>query len=199
MKKANKALKATIMLEDGFNLSGESVNGPVETGGEAIFTTNMTGYQEILTDPSYTGQLICMTWPHIGNYGICMEDMESGKIHAEALLVKECCRIPSNWRSQMSLPEFLLKNETPCIEGLDTRSLARHLRINGAMRGIISTEESDKEALLAKVRSLPSMQGRCLVPKVAAKLYGAGRMAPLMRWNWIPKALMHGVGLVYHW
>ena len=169
MKKAEKALKAVLVLEDGFTLSGESVNGPVETGGETIFTTNMTGYQEILTDPSYTGQMICMTWPHIGNYGICTKDMESGKIHADALLVKECCRLPSNWRSEMSLPEFLRQNGTPCIEGLDTRSLTRHLRLNGAMRGIISTEDFDRESLLTKVRQLPSMEGRRLTPRVAAQ------------------------------
>lgn len=169
MKKMNRTFPATLMLEDGFSLAGESVNGPIETGGEAIFTTNMTGYQEVLTDPSYTGQLVCMTWPHIGNYGICGKDMESGKIHAQALLVKECCREPSNWRAEMSLPEFLQLNGTPCIEGLDTRALARHLRIHGAMRGIISTEDSDSESLLAKVRALPSMRGSRLVPRVAAK------------------------------
>lgn len=169
MKGKYEPLAATLMLEDGFTLTGQSVNGPVETGGEAIFTTNMTGYQEVLTDPSYTGQLVCMTWPHIGNYGICHADMESGAIHAKALLVKECCREPSNWRSDMSLPEFLENHGTPCIEGLDTRALARHLRIHGAMRGIISTEDSDRDSLLAKVRAFPSMQGNCLVPQVAAK------------------------------
>lgn len=162
-------MKATLMLEDGFTLRGESVNGEVETGGEVIFTTAMTGYQEVLTDPSYTGQMVCMTWPLIGNYGICMDDMESSRIHAQALLVKECCREPSNWRSEMSLPHFLDKYGTACVEGLDTRALARHLRINGAMRGIISTKTSDQDELLAKVREQPDMRGRKLTHLVAAK------------------------------
>lgn len=162
-------MKATLMLEDGFSLRGESVNGEVETGGEAIFTTAMTGYQEVLTDPSYTGQMVCMTWPLIGNYGINHEDMESSRIHAQALLVKECCREPSNWRSEMSLPEFLQKYGTPCIEGLDTRALARHLRIQGAMRGVISTKTQDPEELKAMALALPDMRGRKLSPLVAAK------------------------------
>lgn len=162
-------MKATLVLEDGFTLGGESVNGEVETGGEVIFTTAMTGYQEVLTDPSYTGQMVCMTWPLIGNYGICMEDMESSRIHARALLVKECCREPSNWRSEMSLPAFLDKYETPCVEGLDTRALARHLRIHGAMRGIISTKTQDQEELLAKVLRQPPMKGQKLTHLVAAQ------------------------------
>lgn len=162
-------MKALLMLEDGFSLAGESVGGRVETGGEVIFTTAMTGYQEVLTDPSYHGQMVCMTWPLIGNYGINREDMESAKIHAQALLVKECCREPSNWRSEMSLPEFLAEHGTPCIEGLDTRALTRHLRINGAMRGIISTNVSDPAKLREMALALPTMKGRKLVPYVAAR------------------------------
>lgn len=161
-------MKALLMLEDGFSLGGEAVNGPFETGGEVIFTTSMTGYQEILTDPSYCGQMVCMTWPLVGNYGINHEDMESGTIHAAALLVKECCKEPSNWRSEMSLPDFLNRFKTPCMEGLDTRALTRHLRINGAMRGMISTDTADPEALRQKVLELPAMQGRKLSPLVSA-------------------------------
>lgn len=161
-------MKATLTLEDGFTLTGEAVNGPFETGGEAIFTTAMTGYQEVLTDPSYKGQLVCMTWPLVGNYGINHEDMESGAIHAQALLVKECCKNPSNWRSEMSLPEFLRMHSTPCVEGLDTRALTRHLRINGSMRGIISTQDHDPASLREKALRLPEMKGRKLVPEVAA-------------------------------
>ena len=140
-------MKAVLVLEDGFALEGQSFTGDFETGGEVIFTTGMTGYQEVLTDPSYTGQMVCMTYPLMGNYGITAEDMESAGIHAEAFLVKECCKEPSNWRSTMSLPDFLMKHGTPGVEGLDTRALTRHLRLNGAMRGIISTREKDKEAL----------------------------------------------------
>lgn len=162
-------MKATLTLEDGFTLEGESVTGEVETGGEVIFTTGMTGYQEVLTDPSYYGQLVCMTWPLIGNYGICRQDMESGAIHAAALLVRECCKEPSNWRSELSLPEFLAEQRAPCIEGLDTRALTRHIRINGAMRGIISTSDDDPESLRNKALEQPTMQGRRLTPFVAAK------------------------------
>lgn len=161
-------MKALLMLEDGFSLSGEAVNGPFETGGEVIFTTSMTGYQEVLTDPSYCGQMVCMTWPLVGNYGISHKDMESAGIHASALLVKECCRQPSNWRSDMSLPDFLSKYNTPCMEGLDTRALARHLRINGAMRGMISTDIGDPDDLRQKVLTIAPMRGHKLAHLVAA-------------------------------
>ena len=161
-------MKAVLVLEDGFALEGKSFTGEFETGGEVIFTTGMTGYQEVLTDPSYTGQMVCMTYPLMGNYGINTEDMESAGIHAEAFLVKECCKEPSNWRSTMSLPDFLVKHGTPGMEGLDTRALTRHLRLNGAMRGVISTRVKDVEALREKALSQPTMQGRNLVPRVAA-------------------------------
>lgn len=161
-------MKARLVLEDGFSLDGRAVNGPFETGGEVIFTTAMTGYQEVLTDPSYCGQMVCMTWPLIGNYGISHEDMESAKIHAGGLLVKECCREPSNWRSDMSLPDFLNKHNTPCMEGLDTRALARHLRLHGAMRGVITTSEEDTASLVSKAAGLPTMQGQKLTDRVAA-------------------------------
>lgn len=173
-------MKARLVLEDGFTLTGESVNGDCETEGEVIFTTGMTGYQEVLTDPSYHGQLVCMTWPLIGNYGINPEDSESAKIHAQALLVKECCKNPSNWRSKMSVPEFLELNDTPCIEGLDTRALTRHIRLNGAMRGVISTKELDTEVLKARAQKMQPMQGRKLTPFVAAtRIYAWQNNHPL--------------------
>ncbi|MFR9014582.1 MAG: carbamoyl-phosphate synthase domain-containing protein, partial [Desulfovibrio piger] len=143
-------MKALLVLEDGFCLQGKSFTGDFETGGEVIFNTGMTGYQEVLTDPSYYGQMVCMTYPLIGNYGITAEDMESGRVHMRALLVKECCKEPSNWRSKESLPDFLKRWNVPGMEGLDTRALTRHLRINGAMRGIISTRDLDVESLRAK-------------------------------------------------
>jgi carbamoyl-phosphate synthase small subunit len=162
-------MKALLTLEDGFSLHGKSFTGDFETGGEAIFNTGMTGYQEVLTDPSYHGQMVCMTWPLIGNYGINDEDMESARVHLRALLVKECCKSPSNWRSVMSLPDFLRKNGTPGMEGLDTRALTRHLRIHGAMRGVISTRDADPVSLREKARALPTMEGQNLVPFVAAQ------------------------------
>ena len=159
-------MKALLALEDGFILEGHSFTGPFDTGGEVIFNTGMTGYQELLTDPSYTGQLVCMTWPLIGNYGINPEDMESGKIHLTGLIVKECCKVPSNWRFSISLPDFLQQNNVPGIEGIDTRALTRHLRINGALRGIISTNVEDPQALVTRARALPSMVGQNLVTRV---------------------------------
>ena len=162
-------MKALLVLEDGFCLQGKSFTGDFETGGEVIFNTGMTGYQEVLTDPSYYGQMVCMTYPLIGNYGITAEDMESGRVHMRALLVKECCKEPSNWRSRESLPDFLKRWNVPGMEGLDTRALTRHLRINGAMRGVISTRDLDVESLRAKACALPSMEGQNLVPFVAAR------------------------------
>lgn len=160
-------MKALLLLEDGFTLEGMSFTGPFETGGEVIFTTGMTGYQEVLTDPSYYGQMICMTYPLIGNYGITAHDYESAAIHASALLVKECCKEPSNWQSVMSLPEFLKTYNTPGMEHIDTRALTRHLRIRGAMRGIISTEDFDTQSLMEKVKAIPPMSGRNCVQYVA--------------------------------
>jgi carbamoyl-phosphate synthase small subunit len=162
-------MKALLTLEDGFSLYGKSFTGDFETGGEIIFNTGMTGYQEVLTDPSYYGQIVCMTWPLIGNYGVNEEDMESAGVHLRAFLVKECCKRPSNWRSVMSLPDFLQKNATPGMEGLDTRALTRHLRIHGAMRGVISTRDTNPTSLQEKARALPTMEGQNLVPFVAAQ------------------------------
>lgn len=159
-------MKALLVLEDGFVLEGKSFIGPCEGGGEVIFNTGMTGYQEILTDPSYYGQMVCMTWPLIGNYGITEEDMESEKVHVAALIVKECCKEPSSWRSKFSLPEFLQKHDVPGIEHIDTRALTRHIRIHGAMRGIISTSVKDVPELVLKARELPQMEGQNLITKV---------------------------------
>ncbi len=162
-------MKASLVLEDGFHLVGKSFTGHIEGGGEVIFNTGMTGYQELLTDPSYCGQMVCMTYPLIGNYGINAEDMESHKVQVSALLVKEACKEPSNWRSIMTLADFLNKYNVPGVEGLDTRALTRHIRINGAMRGIISTSCHDVAELTARAKALPSMEGQNLVQVVAPK------------------------------
>lgn len=161
-------MKALLALEDGFVLEATSFTGPIElASGEVIFNTAMTGYQELLTDPSYTGQMVCMTWPLIGNYGINPEDMESGRVHLSALLVKECCKQPSNWRATESLPDFLKRQGVPGLENLDTRALTLHLRSSGAMRGVISTSILDPAALVELARRLPSMEGQNLVQRVA--------------------------------
>lgn len=162
-------MKALLALEDGFVLEGRSFTGPGEAGGEVIFNTGMTGYQEILTDPSYTGQMVCMTYPLIGNYGITKEDLESGKVHCAAMIVKECCKEPSNWRAVESLPDYLKRYGVLGVEGIDTRALTRHIRINGAMRGIISTEELDPAKLVERAKALPSMEGQNLVDVVAPR------------------------------
>ena len=162
-------MKAILALEDGTYFEGTSFTGPGESGGEAIFNTGMTGYQEVLTDPSYTGQMVCMTYPLIGNYGITKEDIESAKVHVAAFIVKECCKHPSNWRSVMSLPDYLKEAGVMGIEGIDTRALTRHLRLNGAMRGIISTEELDPAKLVEKAKQLPNMEGLNLADTVTAE------------------------------
>lgn len=181
-------MKALLALEDGFVLEGRSFTGSCEGGGEVIFNTGMTGYQEILTDPSYYGQMVCMTWPLIGNYGINTEDMESAKIHVAALLVKECCKKPSNWRASCSLPDFLQQQGIPGIEGLDTRALTRHLRLNGAMRGIVSTSVTDPVDLIMQAKGLPSMEGQNLVKHVM----------PARPWKWngqgVSPAVLHDDG-----
>ena len=160
-------MKAQLVLEDGFSLEGRSVTGPCETGGEVIFNTGMGGCQEILTDPSYAGRMVCMSYPLIGNCGINEEDMESSGQHLSALLVKECCQEPSSWRAQESLSDFLIRRGVPAVAGLDTRALTRHIRIKGAMRGVISTIGSSIESLRASAQALPAMTGQNLVSRVA--------------------------------
>lgn len=164
-------MKALLALEDGFVLEGRSFTGPITgAGGEVIFNTGMTGYQEVLTDPSYCGQMVCMTWPLIGNAGINPEDWESTKVHCSGLLVKECCKEPSNWQSTESLPDFLIRHQVPGVEDLDTRALTLHIRKHGALRGVISTEDLNPASLIAKALQIPPMLGQNLVPKVAPKV-----------------------------
>ncbi len=152
-------MRAILALEDGLTFSGRSFTGEGEGSGEVIFNTGMTGYQEVLTDPSYTGQMVTMTYPLIGNYGVNPEDVESANIRVASFIVKECCKTPSNWRSSMSLPEYLQRQGVMGIEGVDTRALTRHLRLHGAKRGIISTEELDPAKLVRRARELPPMEG----------------------------------------
>lgn len=159
-------MHAILALEDGTWFAARSFTGPGESSGEVIFNTGMTGYQEVLTDPSYVGQMVCMTYPHIGNYGVNLDDVESGRIQVEAFIIKECCHEPSNWRARETLPEYLTRHGVMGVEGVDTRALTRHLRLNGAMRGIISTQETDPATLAAKARELPTMEGSNLAETV---------------------------------
>lgn len=151
-------MKAILVLEDGFCLKGESFTGEIEfVGGEIVCNTNMACYQEMLTEPAYHGQLLCMTWPLVGNYGI-NDDMESATIQAGAFIVKECCKEPSNWRSVMNLSQFLMRNKVPGIEAIDTRALMVHLREHGTLRGAISTTLSVEE-LMERIKSVPTAAG----------------------------------------
>jgi carbamoyl-phosphate synthase small subunit len=160
-------MKAILALEDGTIFRGTSFTGEGEAGGEVIFNTGMTGYQEILTDPSYTGQMVTMTYPLIGNYGVNPDDVESGKVQAAGFIVKECCKTPSNWRSTMSLPEYLTKAGVMGIEGIDTRALTRHLRMHGAQRGYMAAGDVKPDDLVDKARSIENMEGLNLADRVS--------------------------------
>ncbi|PJA52273.1 MAG: carbamoyl phosphate synthase small subunit [Candidatus Marinimicrobia bacterium CG_4_9_14_3_um_filter_48_9] len=153
---------ALLVLSNGKFFRGTVFGSAGETIGEVCFNTSMTGYQEILTDPSYCGQIVTMTYPHIGNYGVNPEDMESDRIQVAGFVVREGSETPSNFRATQSLPEFLREREIVGIQGIDTRALTRLIRDEGAMNGIISAIDLDPESLLKKVRQAPSMTGQDL-------------------------------------
>jgi carbamoyl-phosphate synthase small subunit len=141
-------MNGVFALEDGTVFRGEGFGAAATACGEAVFNTSMTGYQEILTDPSYKGQIVAMTYPQIGNYGVNLEDVESWKPHVAGFLVRELSPVVSNWRSTQSLSDYLTQNSIPAVEGIDTRALTKILRVKGAMKSCISTENlSDKEAV----------------------------------------------------
>ncbi len=152
-----KRPRALLVLEDGAVFRGYAFAGRGEALGEVVFNTGMTGYQEVLTDPSYKGQIVTMTYPLTGTYGVNDEDMESLAIHVEAFIVKEYQNFPSNWRSKKSLADFLNEYNKIGIEGIDTRALTRRLRLEGAMRGIIATDTDNVPELLEKVKAWPGL------------------------------------------
>ena len=158
---------ALLALEDGTVFTGTACGADGEAAGELCFNTSMTGYQEVLTDPSYAGQIVTMTMPHIGNYGVNGVDMESRGVFAKGFVVRHMCDEPSNWRSEESLPAFLESRGVVAIAGIDTRRLTRHLRERGAMRAVISTVERDGAALAARAAASPGLVGRDLVAEVA--------------------------------
>jgi len=159
--------EAILYLQDATSFRGRTLKETGETSGEAVFNTAMTGYQEVLTDPSYTGQIVVMTYPLIGNYGVNDKDVESDRIHVKGFVVKEFCRRPSNWRAQKSLIDYLNDNKIIAVEGVDTRALTRHLRTSGAMKAIISTEDFDPKSLRQKLDEMPSMEGMDFVKDVS--------------------------------
>ena len=158
-----------LVLENGTAFTGTTFGAEGETIGEVCFNTGMTGYQEILTDPSYCGQLITMTYPHIGNYGVNPEDVESNKIQAAGFIVREETVFPSNFRSTQSLGDYLREQKIVGIQNIDTRMLTRIIRDEGAMNGIISTTELNEKSLFKKVKAAPSMNGMDLAKVVSTK------------------------------
>ncbi|MBI2836955.1 MAG: glutamine-hydrolyzing carbamoyl-phosphate synthase small subunit [Acidobacteria bacterium] len=161
--------KAYLALEDGLFFEGLSYGADGERGGEVCFNTSMSGYQEILTDPSYCGQIVVMTSAHVGNYGVNVEDAESRKIQVEGFAARELSRIRSNWRSSLDLADYLRGAGVPAIHGIDTRRLTIHLRTYGAKRGILSTLDGDRERLVRRAREVPSMIGLDLTGVVTTR------------------------------
>ncbi len=162
-------MKALLALEDGRTFPCRSFTGPGETWGEVVFNTSMTGYQEVLTDPSYRGQMVTMTYPLIGNYGVNPEDVESNQIQVSGFLVREYQNFPSNFRSVSTLADYLKQQGILGIEGFDTRALTRHIRKAGAMRAFISTEDIDPLSCVRKAKKIPGMAGQDLAKTVTTK------------------------------
>ncbi len=162
-------MKALIALEDGTCWEGRAFAGSGTVFGELVFNTSMTGYQEILTDPSYRGQIVTLTYPLIGNCGINEADFESSRPQAAGLVIGECSRIASNWRSRKTLPQYLIENNVLGIDGIDTRAITLHIRSRGAMKCAMSTEYPDRDTLVQKAKDSPGLVGRDLVTEVSTK------------------------------
>lgn len=166
---SSKIKKAVLALEDGTWFEGRSFGAEGKSFGEVVFNTSMTGYQEILTDPSYRGQIVTMTYPLIGNYGVNHVDVESRKPFLSGFVVKEYCKHPSNYRMTGTLADYLKKNNIIGIEGIDTRALTAHLRTFGAKKGVLSTQELDPKKLVKMAKDSPGLEGRDLVKEVTCE------------------------------
>ena len=188
-------MEAILLLEDGKTFHGEGFGAKGTAIGEVVFNTGMTGYQEILTDPSYKGQMVTMTYPHIGNYGINPEDMESVKPQVEGLIVRELCGIPSNHRSTESLDQYLKRHQILGIHRIDTRALTRHIRERGSMMGIVSTDGSDTQTLQDQLRSYPKIIGRDLVQFVTREEPGVWKEKINRQWYYDPIQRLGSSGL----
>ncbi|MHB0877813.1 MAG: carbamoyl-phosphate synthase domain-containing protein, partial [Anaerolineae bacterium] len=162
-------MQAILALEDGMIFYGESFGAPGERFGEVVFNTGMTGYQEVLTDPSYKGQMVAMTYPHIGNYGINRLDFESTVPQVEAFIVRDVCEVPSSWRSEEGLGAFLRRHGVMAITDVDTRALTRHLRTHGAKKAILSTLDSDEDRLVRRALESPDISDRPLIQQVSTR------------------------------
>ena len=161
--------KCILALEDGLIFEGLACGAPGESFGEVVFNTSMTGYQEVLTDPSYKGQMVTMTYPLIGNYGVNKADVESRRPWVEGFIMKECSRVTSNWRADLSLRQYLKDNGIVAIEGIDTRSLTKHLRDHGSKKAVMSTIDHDLKRLIKKAKDSPSIVGIDMVKEVTCK------------------------------
>lgn len=166
---ASKPKKACLVLENGTLFTGQSIGFNGYTEGEIVFNTAMTGYQEILTDPSYNGQIVTMTYPLIGNYGCNPEDVESRQPWVEGFVIKELAALPSNWRKQETLVDFLKKHKIVAIQGVDTRKLTKMIRSGGAQRALITTQNDDIKSLQKRVKKIPSIVGADLASEVTAE------------------------------
>jgi carbamoyl-phosphate synthase small subunit len=178
---------AKLALEDGTVFTGISIGAEGEVDGEVCFNTSMTGYQEILTDPSYRGQIVVMTYPEIGNYGVNAEDVESNRPHLAGFVVREYSRTESNFRAEQSLSDYLRQWGIVALEGIDTRALVRRLRSQGAMKGVLSTVDLDDASLVNKARSSPGLVGRDLVREVLPDQSFEWQQ-PLSEWTRLPTA-----------
>ncbi len=158
-----------LALEDGRVFNGRAGGARTRRGGEVVFNTSLTGYQEVFTDPSYSGQIVCLTYPHIGNVGTNLDDQESQRPFIEALIVREFSPLASNWRSTETAQQYLDRHGIPVIWDLDTRALVRHIRRMGALRGIVSTDETPAEQLVKEARALPTMAGLELASRVSCE------------------------------
>jgi carbamoyl-phosphate synthase small subunit len=182
---------AKLALEDGTVFTGVAFGAAGEVDGEVCFNTSMTGYQEILTDPSYRGQIVAMTYPEIGNYGVNVEDVESGRPHLAGFIVRNRSTLASNFRADGNLHDYLLKHGVVGLAGIDTRSLVRRLRIRGALKGVLSTVDLDDDSLVAKAQASPGLVGRDLVREVVpekARPWDEG----LSEWTRLPNAAIAG-------
>ena len=189
--------RATLAIENGLVLAGRSVGAPGERGGDLVFNTAMSGYHEILTDPSYAGQVVVMTYPLIGNYGVAEEDAESAGSWPEAFLVKEMASLHSNHRAQGSLPDWLRAHGVVAIEGIDTRRLTKAIRTEGSLRCIVSTEDHDPASLVAKARGALSTDGRDLASEVSCREPYSWRDGYDLSYpSWLPKVQQKALPLV---
>jgi carbamoyl-phosphate synthase small subunit len=161
-------VRAILALEDGRVFKGRAAGAHTRRGGEVVFNTSITGYQEVFTDPSYSGQIVCLTYPHIGNVGTNLDDEESAKPYIEGLVVREFSPLASNWRSREPAQEYLQRHRVPVIWDVDTRALVRHLRDVGSLRGVVATDGTSVEKLIAEARALPTMAGLELASRVTS-------------------------------